>query len=374
MTASRRIDNPAAPCEVDDARFAALDLLSTMVAIVTPEGECIFANTSFENALGLSRRSMSRGSIFDWFVDAASLRDAVAAVSGNAFATSRLEAQLKRPVGSPGEALPGRVAVNQIDASRNVVFEFVEVEQQTRQQREERALEQAQATKELIRNLAHEIKNPLGGIRGAAQLLEMEIESRTLTEYTQVIINEADRLQALVDRLLAPHRKPHVVTALNIHEVCERVHALILAEFPNGLAIERDYDASIPEMSGDREQLIQAVLNIVHNAAEALAPRIEAGDARICACARGWRSAVHASASQRFRLALELHIEDNGPGVRRVDMRETGVLSPAGIGQGRGLGTRLDAWRRPSCSSTTASIECESLPGRTVFKVLIPLP
>ena len=173
------------------------------------------------------------------------------------------------------------VIVNQMEASGNVVVELVEIEQQTRQDREERALDQAQATKELIRNLAHEIKNPLGGIRGAAQLLEMEVESRALTEYTQVIINEADRLQALVDRLLAPHRKPHVVGDVNIHEVCERVRALILAEFPRGLTIERDYDISIPDFRGDREQLIQAVLNIAHNAAQALAERIAAGDAQI---------------------------------------------------------------------------------------------
>ena len=170
-----------------------------------------------------------------------------------------------------GETLPVHVTVNQIDGSRDVVVELVEIEQQTRQEREERALEQAQATKELIRNLAHEIKNPLGGIRGAAQLLEMEVESRALTEYTQVIIKEADRLQGLVDRLLAPHRKPHVVGNVNIHEVCERVRALILAEFPRGLETERDYDISIPEFRGDREQLIQAVLNIAHNAAQALA-------------------------------------------------------------------------------------------------------
>ena len=156
----------------------------------------------------------------------------------NEFATSRFDAQLRRAgARRHGETLPVHVIVNQIDGSRNVVLvEMVEIEQQTRQDREERALDQAQANKELIRNLAHEIKNPLGGIRGAAQLLEMELESRDLTEYTQVIIHEADRLQALVDRLLAPHRRPHVVGDVNIHEVCERVRSLILAEFPRGLA------------------------------------------------------------------------------------------------------------------------------------------
>jgi two-component system, NtrC family, nitrogen regulation sensor histidine kinase GlnL len=261
-----------------------------------------------------------------------------------------------------------RVIVNQIDGSRNVVFEVVEIEQQTRQAREERALEQAQATKELIRNLAHEIKNPLGGIRGAAQLLEMEIESRALTEYTQVIINEADRLQSLVDRLLAPHRKPHVVGNVNIHEVCERVRALIDAEFPRGLATERDYDTSIPEFRGDREQLIQAVLNITHNAAEALAERIEIGDAKIVLRTRVARQMT--LGKHRYRLALELHIEDNGPGVPE-SLRER-VFFPLVSGRegGSGLGLTL---AQTFIQQHHGTVEFESEPGHTVFKIVIPL-
>jgi two-component system nitrogen regulation sensor histidine kinase GlnL len=351
----------------DDAGYAALDLLATMVAVVTPEGECTFANSSFENALGLSRRSMSRSSVFDWFVEAQLLHGTVAAVSSNAFATSRLDAQLKKPGASHGETLPVRVTVNQIEGSRNVVFEVVEIEQQTRQEREERALEQAQATKELIRNLAHEIKNPLGGIRGAAQLLEMEIESRPLTEYTQVIIDEADRLQVLVDRLLAPHRKPHVVGSVNIHEVCERVRALIDAEFPKGLTTVRDYDTSIPEFRGDREQLIQAVLNIAHNAAEALAERIEIGDARITLRTRVARQIT--LGKHRYRLALELHIEDNGPGVPE-SLRER-IFFPLVSGRegGSGLGLTL---AQTFIQQHHGTVEFESEPGRTVFKIVIP--
>ena len=124
-----------------------------------------------------------------------------------------------------------------------------------------------QANKELIRNLAHEIKNPLGGIRGAAQLLQMELASPELAEYTQVIIHEADRLQHLVDRLLAPHRQPRLVGDVNIHEVCEHVCRLVLAEHPRGLVIQRDYDTLHPRVRGDRAQLIQALLNIAQNAA-----------------------------------------------------------------------------------------------------------
>jgi two-component system nitrogen regulation sensor histidine kinase GlnL len=363
---------PAGPPAVrapgaDESGYAALDLLATMVAVVTPEGECLFANSSFENALGLSRRSMSRSSAFDWFVEAQLLRDTVAAVSSNAFATSRLDAQLKKPGATHGETLPVRVTVNQIESSRNVVFEVIEIEQQTRQEREERALEQAQATKELIRNLAHEIKNPLGGIRGAAQLLEMEIESRPLAEYTQVIINEADRLQVLVDRLLAPHRKPHVVGSVNIHEVCERVRALIDAEFPRGLTTVRDYDISIPEFRGDREQLIQAVLNIAHNAAEALGERIEIGDARITLRTRVARQIT--LGKHRYRLALELHIEDNGPGVPE-SLRER-IFFPLVSGRegGSGLGLTL---AQTFIQQHHGTVEFESEPGRTVFKIVIP--
>ena len=169
-----------------DAAYAAFDHLATMVAVVSADGRCIFANASFENVLGLSRRSVQRGAVFGWFVDAQMLRDTVAAVSRNEFATSRLEALLRRPGPSGGDALPVHVIVNQMDGVPHVLVELVEIEQQTRQDREERALGQARANKELIRNLAHEIKNPLGGIRGAAQLLAMEVESRALTEYTQV--------------------------------------------------------------------------------------------------------------------------------------------------------------------------------------------
>ncbi|MES2999351.1 MAG: histidine kinase dimerization/phospho-acceptor domain-containing protein, partial [Pseudomonadota bacterium] len=303
----------AASASPGAAAWAAFDHLATLVAIVGVDGQCVFANASFESVLGLSRRSVQRGSVFDWFVDSQRLRETVVAVSRNDYATSRLEALLRRPGASHGEPLPVHVIVNQMEASSHVVVELVEIEQQTRQDREERALDQAQVTKELIRNLAHEIKNPLGGIRGAAQLLEMEVESRELHEYTQVIINEADRLQALVDRLLAPHRKPHVVSDVNIHEVCERVRALIQAEFPRGLWIERDYDISIPEFRGDREQLIQAVLNIAHNAAQALVERIAFGDAQITLRTRIARQVT--LGKQRYRLALDLHIEDNGPGV-----------------------------------------------------------
>ena len=349
--------------------YEAFDLLASMVAIVAPDGQCLFANAAFEHVLGLSRRSVLRGSLFDWFTDPSVIRDTVGAVSNNEFSVSRLEGQLRPVPPMHAEMLPVHVIVNQIEPGGAVLVELLEIEQQTRQDREERALDQAQANKELIRNLAHEIKNPLGGIRGAAQLLQMEVESRGLSEYTQVIISEADRLQALVDRLLAPHRKPHVVGDVNIHEVCERVRALILAEFPRGLQVERDYDTSIPEFRGDREQLIQAVLNIAHNAAQALVERIAAGDARITLRTRIARQVT--LGKRRYRLALELHIEDNGPGVPESIRERIFYPLVSGRDGGSGLGLTL---AQTFVQQHQGTIECESMPGNTKFKIEIPLP
>jgi two-component system, NtrC family, nitrogen regulation sensor histidine kinase GlnL len=258
------------------------------------------------------------------------------------------------------------------DAENPVLIELRENVQQVKLDREERLLDQSQANKELIRNLAHEIKNPLGGIRGAAQLLELELPShglKELREYTQVIIKESDRLQTLVDRLLAPHRRPQIVGDVNIHEVFERVRSLVLAEFPNGLRIVRDYDLSLPEFRGDKEQLIQAVLNIVHNAAQALAPRIAKGDAEIVIRSRIARSITLAKV--RYRLALDLHIIDNGPGIA-PELKDR-IFYPLVSGRdgGSGLGLTL---AQTFIQQHSGVIECESRPGCTDFRILIALP
>jgi two-component system nitrogen regulation sensor histidine kinase GlnL len=197
----------------------------------------------------------------------------------------------------------------------------------------------------------------------------MEMESPELIEYTQVIIHEADRLQSLVDRLLAPHRRPHLVGDVNIHEVCERVRSLIMAEFPRGLRVVRDYDISIPEFRGDREQLIQTVLNIAHNACQALAERIAAGDANLTFRTRVTRQVTFGK--QRYRLALELHVIDNGPGV--PDSIRDRIFYPLVSGRegGSGLGLTL---AQTFVQQHHGLIEVDSVPGRTDFKILIPLP
>jgi len=367
------------PAGEPDPGFEPFDQLASMVALVASDGRCWQANSALENVMGVSRRALMRGSILDWLAEPEQLRETLGLVARNEVATSRFDGALRRQ-GAGHLELPVHVIVNQTEWPGRVLVELIEIEQQMRLDREERAHGLAQANKELVRNLAHEIKNPLGGIRGAAQLLAMEVKSRELTEYTQVIIHEADRLHALVDRLLAPHRRPQVVADVNIHEVCERVRSLVLAEFPRGLAVARDYDTSIPEFRGDREQLIQAVLNIAQNATQALrgggaegaspsADRIARGDAQLLLRTRVARQATFGR--QRFRLALELHIEDNGPGVPE-DIRER-IFQPLVSGRegGSGLGLTL---AQTFVQQHQGTIECDSMPGRTVFKILIPLP
>ena len=348
-------------------RYQAFDWLATPIAVLESKGKVVFVNSELEDVIGQSRRSLEGQSFLNYFADSQPLVHALAGARANEFAALRYDAELLRI--KPEEVLPVHVIVAQSDQSGHVIIELLPIQQQTRQDREERLMDQAHANKELIRNLAHEIKNPLGGIRGAAQLLEMDLVSKELTEYTQVIIREADRLQTLVDRLLAPHRRPHMVGDVNIHEVCERVRSLIVAEFPRGLRVIRDYDISIPEFRGDREQLIQAVLNIAHNAALALSERVTEGDAQLTFKTRITRQVTFGK--QRYRLALELHVIDNGPGV--PDSIKDRIFFPLISGRegGSGLGLTL---AQTFVQQHHGMIECESVPGRTDFKILIPLP
>ena len=348
------------------SRFQSFDLLATLVAVLDPSATVLFSNSALEDVLGTSRKTIDGSYFPEVFTEPSQLQSALEGLRENEFSTLRYDAWLKRP---GQDSLPVHVIVTRTETADAVIVEMVPLEQQTRQDREERLAEQAQTNKELIRNLAHEIKNPLGGIRGAAQLLEMEMDSPELTEYTQVIIHEADRLQSLVDRLLAPHRRPHMVGDVNIHEVCERVRSLIMAEFPKGLRVIRDYDISIPEFRGDREQLIQTVLNIAHNACQALAERIANADAELTFRSRVIRQVTFGK--QRYRLALELHVIDNGPGV--PDSIRDRIFYPLVSGRegGSGLGLTL---AQTFVQQHHGLIEVDSVPGRTDFKILIPLP
>jgi two-component system nitrogen regulation sensor histidine kinase GlnL len=346
------------------SNFAGLEHLATAVMLLDASLKVIYTNPSAEILLALSANQISGNHISDVFLNCEILQLAV----DNALNTNspyREHEFLLSTVRQHSFAVTCTVTPILLE-NATLILEFQQMDQQLRIAREERMLIQQQANSELLRNLAHEIRNPLGGLRGAAQLLEHELPQPNLREYTQVIIKEADRLHSLMDRLLAPHRVPKYEPT-NIHEVLERVRSLLLAESPHNIIVQRDYDTSLPELIGDREKLIQAVLNIARNAVQAMqANRTE--HARVILRTRSERQVT--LARKRYRVAIKLQIIDNGPGIP-ADIREK-IFYPLVSGREGGTGLGL-ALAQTFITQHHGMIDCDSQPGNTCFTILLPI-
>jgi two-component system nitrogen regulation sensor histidine kinase GlnL len=345
--------------QIVNSSYTGLELLSTAVIMLDESLQVTYANPAAETLLAHGRKHLL-GVRLDRILP------------GNEDFVQRLELSLDADAGLNendlvldvlGEQVHLHCVITPVEAGEaRLVLELRELEQQLKIAREAKILEQQEANRELIRNLAHEIKNPLGGIRGSAQLLERELSSPELREFTQVIVKETDRLQSLMNRLLTPNRLPRV-EPINIHEVMERVRTLVLAEFPRGLAIRRDYDTSLPDLVGDKEQLIQAILNVARNAAQATS-----GSGEIRFSTRVARQVT--IARNRHRHAIAVSIEDNGPGIP-ADLADR-VFYPLVSGRegGTGLGLSL---AQSFVSQHQGLIEFESAPGRTRFTIVLPI-
>lgn len=340
-----------------------LDNLNTAVLLfdhalrliyINPAGEMLFA-VSARHVLGLSAGDLIRCP--DDLVDR-SFREALA--TRHPFTEREVNILLSdsRTITVNCTVLP----LQQQDNAVELLVELHQVDRQLRITREEHLIAQHQATQALIRGLAHEIKNPLGGLRGAAQLLEQELPDKALREYTRIIIDEADRLQKLMDRMLGPNRIPRE-RLVNIHHVLERVRGLILAESRSGPEITRDYDPSIPEFVADPDRLIQALLNLVRNAATAAG-----NDGHIVLRSRVLRQFT--IGNKRHRLVLRLEVEDDGPGIP-PDLQER-IFYPMVSGQPGGTGLGLPI-AQELINQHGGLIECESRPGKTRFFVYLPL-
>jgi two-component system, NtrC family, nitrogen regulation sensor histidine kinase GlnL len=341
--------------------FPGLEALATAVVLLDADRIVRYVNPAAENLFAFSAKNIVGQALDRVFQESAPVAAAVDYAKAHDCSYTQHEVAMEASAGARLE-LSCTVTPTEIAGLECFLLEFNALSQQLRVAREERLLDQSARNRELIRNLAHEIKNPLGALRGAAQLLERELDRAELHEYTQVIMAEADRLQSLMDRLLTPHRIPQIVQ-FNIHEALERVRSLILAEFSESLTIRRDYDVSLPMVAADREQIIQALLNIARNAAQAMQ-----GKGEIHLRTRVARRTT--LARKLYRLAIVVQIIDNGPGIS--DELKDKVFFPLVSGRegGSGLGLTL---AQTFVSQHHGSIELDSQPGHTCFSVLLPV-
>ncbi|HSG11912.1 MAG TPA: nitrogen regulation protein NR(II) [Gammaproteobacteria bacterium] len=339
-----------------------LDNLSTAVMVFDEQFRLRYINQAGEVMLAHSARHACDRSVHELVVNSEALQEQLAKTitSGQVIVQRGCQLEL-------ADAMTLRVnctftPVFDETMGTHVLIEMRQIDHQMRVEQDELLIDQQQATRLLVRGLAHEIKNPLGGLRGAAQLLEREISAPELLEYTQIIIGEADRLQALIDRMLGPSALPQL-RQLNIHEVLERVRGLVRAEVGNELVFVQDYDPSLPELHADPDQLEQAVLNIVRNATQAMQ-----GKGTITLRTRVLRN--FNIGARKYRLVVQINIIDTGPGIEEELQKKIFFPMVTTRSEGTGLGLSI---AQALVSRHEGLIECQSEPGETTFTILLPL-
>jgi len=344
---------------------ALLGELVTSVFVLDADLRVQYLNTAAEALLSLSANQALGHCIRELADGAENLLPLFDIVLAGAQSVAQRELALPDP-GGIDRVLDCTVTrvVSARDATR-LILEIRDMTQHRRLTRENALLAQLGGSRLMVRQLAHEIKNPLGGLRGAAQLLQRELPDNELREYTRVIINEADRLTTLLDSMLGPGRAP-AKRRISVHELLEHVYQLLHSEAAPQVLIERDYDPSLPPITVDPDHIIQAMLNLGRNALQALGGAPTASPRLVLRT----RAALNASlAATRHRLVVSIQFEDNGPGVP-ADIRDTifyPLVSGRTEGSGLGLGIAQDLVSRHA-----GLIEFDSAPGRTVFTICLP--
>jgi two-component system nitrogen regulation sensor histidine kinase GlnL len=344
--------------------FEAFDLLATTVLLLNSKGEVLQANAAAEMMFGRSRRHIVGASAEFLFERDVALEQSIRQACAGEVDDCRQFARTRRGTETVEVSVTSIALTNKPWAA---LLEIKDIEQRVLVDRSIRLVDEIETQHELLRNLAHEVKNPLGGLRGAAQLLESELPDPALQEYTRVIISEADRLQALVDRLAAPQRMPIQWQLVNVHEICERVCALVRAEFRE-VALMRDYDASMPEFRADPARLMQALLNVVRNAAQVMTGSVSSASPQIILKTRIARQVL--LRHKQHRMAIVVSVVDNGPGV--PESLQDRIFHPLVTGRegGTGLGLSL---AQDFIQQHGGVIEFDSRPGHTDFRIMLPM-
>ncbi|MGB0712738.1 MAG: nitrogen regulation protein NR(II) [Gammaproteobacteria bacterium] len=340
-----------------------LENMSTGVLLFDASLKLRWVNTAGEMLLKISRRQVGRATAHSLFSADPNIVACLSKALRHNHSFAERENSLRTITGETITVDCIASPLTDADGETSLVVEFQQVDRHLRISREEELINLEAASRTLIRGLAHEIKNPLGGLRGAAQLLERELPDPALCEYTQVIIDEADRLQNLVNRMLGPNSQPRF-QSLNIHEVLERVRTLVAVETSNDIKLERDYDPSLPELVGDMDMMIQAILNLVRNAVEAL----NGAGGHVLLRTRSHRQFT--IGSQVHRAVMRIDVVDDGPGV--PDELRGRLFYPMITGREGGTGLGL-SMAQTLINHHRGLIEYESRPGHTVFTIYLPL-
>ncbi|MFT5691567.1 MAG: two-component system nitrogen regulation sensor histidine kinase GlnL [Oceanicoccus sp.] len=344
-----------------------LDNLKTAILLLDPNLSITYLNSSAEILMETSGSRVLGETITSLFTEDSDDKNNLMVMIKDLSAFTKREAQLTLP---SQQTITVDCAVTPIikgDETISLIMELQPLDRLIRISREEGILSSQQHAQALIRGLAHEIKNPLGGLRGAAQLLARELPSASLKEYTDVIIEEADRLGNLLDRMLGSNSLLDFQT-LNIHEVLERVRSLINAETSGSIRVIIDYDPSIPELSADKERLIQATLNIARNAMQALQSNENTSDPTITLKTRTRRQFT--IGNKRHKLVCHVAISDNGPGIPKELIDTIFLPMISGRAEGTGLGLSIS---QSMINHHQGLIECTSQSGCTTFDLFIPL-
>jgi two-component system nitrogen regulation sensor histidine kinase GlnL len=339
-----------------------VDGLSVAVLVLDRRLRLLFMNTAAETLFELSFRKAYKLALPALIVGGEAFITGLRHCLASGYPYIERELQLILPVERTITVDCTAVPLPERDPATELLLELRQVDWRLRIDREEHMLAQHHTTRALVRNLAHEVKNPLGGLRGAAQLLERELPDPALREYTGIIIGEADRLRNLVDRMLGPNQ-PNACDEVSIHEILERVCALVKAEAAPGIRIERDYDPSIPPVWGDADRLIQAVLNVVRNAVQAL-------DSHGTIILRTRVQRQYTIGAKRHKLVAQLDVIDDGPGIPPEQQDQIFYPMVSGRPTGTGLGLSI---AQNIVNQHGGLIECASRSGETIFTLLLPL-
>ena len=338
-----------------------VDNLHSAVVVVNQELRIEFMNPSAEMLFQISDTRATGRPLKELVIDEYEFIDRIERSLKSNHPFSVYESELRVRTGQLLEVDYMASPIEYAATGKYLLLEFVGRGRHRKLAHEESMLKQNEASRSLLRGLAHEIKNPLGGLRGAAQLLERELSTDADREYTSIIIREADRLQSLVDRMLGPRNRPDK-THLNIHKVLEHVRQLVQAE-NDTVNFIIDYDPSLPEIYGDESMLIQAVLNITRNAVAEIDD-----EGKITFRTRPLRQ--HTIGNRTHPLVARVEIIDNGPGIPD-DIKEK-IFLPMITGHAEGTGLGLSI-AQSLINLHGGLIECSSTPGETIFTLLLPL-